>query len=684
MSRSRVGWFLGVAVILGWVLVVYPAYYVVHKPLGPANLQALANVIADLLVWLLLFVVAAALGSRLTRRIGYESLLERLVFSTGLGLCIVSLVTFGLLLVGLAFGWSFWILLIAGVLVLWRELRFLFAALRQIRILRPEGAWPTFLSLFVFAILIVTLVMTLLPPTEWDSWVYHLVGPERYLSAHRFTYDFDNHYLFFPSFTEMLFTAAMALKSDVVARLVHYGFLLLTLGAIGAFTTRHWQRRTGLLAVALFLSIPTAVLIATWSYVDLALTFYSFAALYAILNWLYAPRRSESEPQSNCQEAPGWLILAGVFSGAALSIKYTAAVTPLMLGAVLVWSLARGRLSPRRFFLGGATVFGVAILVAVPWYVRNGIVAGNPIYPLVWGGREWNEIDSRWFQVIGQPMTFMELLIVPWSLTILGTQGTAVFDSTYSPLFLMLVPLLLFVERRARGLGDLLLAVAVGYAFWIVAGAAAYGTFVLRGRQLLPVFASLSLLGAYSLEGLNVWNRPAVSIQRILKVLVALTLVLTLFGQTQLAVSMNPLSYMLGHQSRQDYLDQHVSQRFHQVVAYLNQNLTEEDRVLFIWELRSYGLHVPHEADTLLDNFSQRLALYGSPEGVAQGLREEGFTHLLVNDYVYQWIPSDYPITPEEVSAWETFRKRFLSEDTLVHAEESFLKLYRLPWPDEP
>lgn len=445
MSRSKMTWIIVVVGILVWVLIVYPAYYVVHKPLSSVSLQALANVAADLFTFLLMFAVAAALGSRLTRRIDYQSLLERLVFSTGLGLCIISLLTFGLALLGFVYGWLFWTLLVVGALVLWKEFRFLLAALRQAQIPRPESTWSIFLSLFVFATLSVALLTTLLPPIEWDSWVYHLVGPERYISAHRLTYDFDNYYLFFPSFTEMLFTAGMALKSDVVARLVHFGFLLLTLGAISAFAFRHWRRRSGLLAVALFLSIPTAVLIATWSYVDLALTFYSFAALYALLNWLSQAQSSEAGPRHGRWNLLGWLILAGFSAGAALSIKYTGVVSLLVLGAVLLWNLVRHRLSCRRFLLSGVMVLGVALLVAVPWYAKNAIVAGNPIYPLVWGGAEWNDIATRWFLTPGQKMSLVELLIVPWSLTVLGTQGSSTFDSTYSPLFLMLLPLLLIV-----------------------------------------------------------------------------------------------------------------------------------------------------------------------------------------------------------------------------------------------
>jgi hypothetical protein len=522
----------------------------------------------------------------------------------------------------------------------------------------------------VAASLLLALTAALLPPTEWDSLVYHLVGPERYLQAHRLTFDFDNYYLFFPSFVEMLFTAGMALKGDVVPRLLHFGYLLLTLGALGSFAARFWERRLGLLAAALFLSIPTAVQIASWSYVDLALTFYCLAALYSLLAWLY--------PQQAQSRSSGWLILAGIFAGASLSIKYTGGVTLLILGAVLLWSLLRRRVTIRIALRGGLVVGGLALAVAAPWYVKNAIVAGNPIYPLVWGGQEWNHIDTRWLLGIGQKMSLLDLLLVPWTLTVLGTQGTVAYDATFSPLFLVLLPLLLLVPRRARGLGELLLAAAIGYLVWIVSSAAAYGTFVLQGRLLLPIFAPLSLLCAYSLDGMSTWDRPSFSLQRVLKIITGLTLVLGLFSQILLTISLNPWPYLVGYQSRDSYLENQIPQRLHQTFRYLNENLASDDKVLLVWELRSYGLNVPHKADDLLDNFAQSLAGYGSPEAVAEGLHQEGFTHILVNQYIYPWIISDYPLTQEEQASWESFRAQYLTRDALLHAEGEYLFLYRL------
>jgi hypothetical protein len=684
VNRSQARWLLVVGGVVIWLLIVYPAYYVVHKPLSAANLKALAHVAGDLLTWLAISAVATALGSWMTRRLSYHSLLERLTFSAGLGLAAFSFLTLGLGFVGLLYRWLFWVLLIVGGLLLWREFRDLGRALRQARLPRPRGAWQLLLSLFIAATLFLALTTALLPPTAWDSLVYHLVGPDRYLAAHRLTYDFDNYYLFFPSFVEMLFTAGMALKGDIVPQLIHFGYLLLTLGALGAFATRHWERRSGLLAIALFLSIPTAVQIATWSYVDLALTFYSFAALYALLNWLPPAKSTSSSPGDNKYASVGWLLLAGLFGGAALSIKYTGVLTLVILGAVLLWSLFRGRLPALRFLSSGLVVAGLALVIAAPWYVKNAIVAGNPLYPLVWGGREWNEIDTRWLLAIGQEMSLLNLLLVPWTLTIVGTQGTEAFDSTYSPLFLTLLPLLLIVRHRARRLGELLLAVAVGYLLWIASSAAAYGTFVLRGRQLLPIFAPLSLLCAYSLEGLNIWDRPAFSLQRVLKMVISLTLIVGLVGQMLMTVGLNPWPYLVGHQSRDDYLDRYISQNLHQIITYANQSLTPRDKIFFVWELRSYGLDVAHEADTLLNNFPQRLAQYGSPEGVLAGLRQEGFTHILVNQYVYPWIVTDYPITPQEQAAWEEFQRRFLTDDRVIHAEGDFLVLYCLSATAEP
>lgn len=683
MNHRQTRWLLIVAGTILWAILIYTSYYVIHKPLDPANLRALANLAGDLATWLALLAVAMALGSRLTRRLAYHSLLERLTFSTGLGLSLFSVVTLGLGLAGLLYRWLFWALLVVGGILLWPEFRELGRALRRVSWHRPKGAWQIFLSIFIASTLILALLLTLTPPTEWDSLTYHLVGPDRYAQAHRLTYEFDIYYLFFPSFTEMLFTAGVVLKGDIVPRLLHFSYLVLTVGALGAFAARHWERRQGLTAAALFLSIPTALQIATWSYVDLALTFYYFAAVYAVFNWLETQSHTHKQGPT-VQTSGGWLVLAGLFAGSSSSIKYTGAMSVLAVGAILLWALVRRRLRPKRFLLGAVTVTGMALAVASPWYVKNAIVTGNPIYPLIWGGHGWNEVSTRWLLVLGEEKSLLDLLLVPWTLVVMGRQGTAAYDATFSPVFLLLLPLLLLVRREGKGIGVLLVSAAVGYVTWLVGGAASYGTFILRGRIVLPIFAPLSLLCAYALSSMHIWDRRSFSLQRVLTMIVGLTLAFGLLSQTLLVAGFNPIRYLTGFQSRDQFQDQYISQRWHPAITYLNENLDYDNKVLFIWEPRSYGTRVPHQPDVLLDNFSQFVSRYGSAENVAEGMRREGFTHVLVNQFIYPWIIADYPLTLEERAIWEEFEARYLTEGTAIYTDGEYLMLYRLPPESEP
>jgi hypothetical protein len=372
-------------------------------------------------------------------------------------------------------------------------------------------------------------------------------------------------------------------------------------------------------------------------------------------------------------------VLAGLFSGAAAALKYTGASCLLALGAVLLWSLIRRRIEARRFLTGALVLGALTALVAGPWYLRNVLVTGNPIYPLIWGGQGWNEVSTRWLLVLGEKKTALDLLLVPWTLTVVGQQGSLAYDATISPLFLLLLPMLLLVRREARAIGELLLAAAVGYVAWLASGAASYGTFVLQGRMLFPIFPALSLLCAYALDGLRIWERRQFSIQRVVGMVVALTLGFGLLSQALLVAGLNPVPYLAGHQSRQGYQDQYITMDWNQARTYVNGNLDPGSKVLFFWEPRSYGYRTPHEPDPLFDNFSQRVARYGSAPDIVAGLHDEGVTHLLVNHFIYPWIVSDYPITPEEEAIWQAFETQYLTDEAVAYTDGEYLTLYRLP-----
>jgi hypothetical protein len=144
-------------------------------------------------------------------------------------------------------------------------------------------------------------------------------------------------------------------------------------------------------------------------------------------------------------------------------------------------------------------------------------------------------------------------------------------------------------------------------------------------------------------------------------------------------IGFEPWAYVVGHRSRDSYLDEYISLDLNPVRDHMNESLTQEDKVLMIWEPRGYGCRIPHDADVLFDNFSQLLARYDSAEGVAVGLEEEGYSHVLVNQFIYPWIVDDYPMTAHEKASWEEFQERYLTEESLRYAQEGFLELHELP-----
>jgi hypothetical protein len=83
-------------------------------------------------------------------------------------------------------------------------------------------------------------------------------------------------------------------------------------------------------------------------------------------------------------------VLVGLLAGAAWSAKYTALATivGLGLGAAVLSAGGLGRRAGR-----GATVVGVALLLALPWTLRTFALTGNPLYPAFYGllgGRHWS------------------------------------------------------------------------------------------------------------------------------------------------------------------------------------------------------------------------------------------------------------------------------------------------------
>lgn len=663
MLRSPGRWVLTAALSVLWIFAVYLAYYTVHKPFTPSIALALIDRGTDIAILVLLVLLATAMGKRVLGSGVEAQPLEAPLFGAGLGLGLLSLGTLALGTLGLLSRWAFWLSL---ALLLAMNLRGMGDILRSLDP-RRRTARPSRISLLAFAFLGVTLAVSLLhaltPPVEWDALVYHLAGPKTYINAGRVVWVPDNFHLSFPALTEMLFLCAMLVKGDILAHLIHLAYGVLTVAAIYVFARKHFAGHVPALAAVLFASIPTAVAIAAWAYVDLALAFYEFMAFVAFVNWLETRRNFT------------WLLVAGVLCGMAMSVKYTGVAALAVMPLLALASALKSRTGYRRYVTGLLVLIVVAVVVASPWYLKNLVHTGNPIYPYIFGGHDWNELRNEWLTSIGVRMSPLQLLLLPWDVTVLGTQGTEAYDATISPYFLALLPLLLFVRKDNRVLLPLAIFSMTTYVLWIAAGAATYSTFVLRTRILLPCFAPLSILAAYAVDGLRQLDRPQFSLHRFVLLALGVGLILNVVSLGLSVVGYDPWPFIVGAESREQFLARQLPDGHYDALEYVNTSLPSSAQVLFFWEPRSYYCRGHCLPDVVFDHFSQLALEHGDAAGIARALRGQNITHILVNE---RWLAAgthEGLFTEEHRQLLRELESQYLRP---VYLDEGFYTLYEI------
>jgi hypothetical protein len=649
---GRLVWALVASSSVAWIFVVYLAYYTVHKPLTVTVVLALADRAADLAAWAVLLFIATALGHRLLRRLSFASPLEELIFAAGCGLGFVSLLVLALGLAGGLNRWLFYVVSLLACLVLLSDLRAIVRLLRSLR--RPPSR--SLLDRLLVAYLLLTMCLALLacltPPVAWDSQVYHLTGPKLFIERGKIVGDIDIPYLGFPSLLEMLFLAGMLLKSDIVAKLVHFTYALLTIGLLYSFARRYLLSATPWLAPAIYVSAPSIVVVSTWAYVDLGLAFYTFAALYAFVAWT----KSRSGP---------WLVLVGILSGLALGVKYTSILTPVVLGLLLLWESRRWGIAAilRNLLLAWLP----AALVACPWYLKNWALTGNPFYPFFFPGRYWDGFRAWWYSRWGTGLLDepLRLLIAPWDVTIMGVEGKVGYEATIGPLLLACVPLLLFCllrrnskQHTSRIVVYALILCAAHYSLWLYG--VAQSALLQQTRLLYPIFPLLAMLASVAVERLALFDVKGFSPQRFLLMTLSITLCLNALSFVVSFGVDSPLPYFAGLETRQQYVQRHLGD-YYSAMSYVNEDLPPSANVLFLWEPRSYYCQRLCSPDAILDRFKHLRFLYGDAEAIDTYLRAEGITHVLFHEAGFEHILAAQfdPIVPEDVETLRTLQEEY-------------------------
>lgn len=664
-SSQFKSWLLSGLFIL-WVLAVLIGFYSVkeQKPFTPAQLVGLINSLLDLLAAGWIGLLGLGLGHRLLRWLNLAessktsgkatalSTGEILILGTGVGLGALGLLTLGLGLAGLFQRWLFIVLSIILTALLWPDW---LALRRRLRQWPPHEDRPgRLVVLYVIVVGVYILATALLPPIDWDGLFYHLTAPKIFIQMGRIAPGIDVPHFNFPFLAEMLFAYGMLLRGDVAAKLIHALYGLLLTGLVYLTARRCLSRESAWPAVLALLSMPMIPTLAGWAYNDLALAFYQVAALYALLRSEGAVLSSQNTQSQLSNPNLRWLILCGIWAGLAMGLKYTSFIAPLTIGLILVWwsikSWAASRKSQSPISnlpkaRTGQSAIAIlsfalpALLVALPWYLKNFFFIGNPFYPFAanwFDGLYWDQFRTDWYAQAGTGigLDVFELLRLPVVLT-LGIKDVNYFDGRTGPLFLAFLPLILLyglfryrAAARPPALNILLIFAFIQFCFWTLG--VIWSRSLWQSRLLLTCFAALSPVVGWLWLDLKHLDRPNLSIRRLVNGLISLVLGLTLLELSLNFVQINPLAYLSGHESRAEYLTRRLG-AYYSTMEQLNQTLPPTAEVLFLWEPRSYFCRVTCQPDSILDRLAHDQYLYGDAAAIVAVWKKAGITHVLLH-----------------------------------------------------
>jgi 4-amino-4-deoxy-L-arabinose transferase-like glycosyltransferase len=556
---------------------------------------------------------------------------------------------------------------------------------------------PTFLLAAALALLLLSvLVLAAVPPVDRDALTHHLAVPKLYLKYGNMVEIPWVEFSYYPMNLDLLYMIPLWLGTDIFPKYIHLLFGLLTAGLIHRYIRRRiGSRRYGLLGALLFLSLPVVVKLSITVYVDLGLIFFSTAALLSILEWAangYSARH---------------LILAGVFCGLALGTKYNGLI-PFFLLACLVpvlyvrgqgaalpagkrpggppdGSHPRGGRAALKAVAAGAIFSVVALAVFSPWMIRDFIWTGNPVYPLYssvfhpvekksdFGRPEAAEdsAETGMNHFVARKLVFNESLIetlcIPIRIFFQGEDDNPkYFDGRLNP-YLLLFPLfsLLGFRRLPQKLRNESMALA---GFAVLYLLIAFFQTDMRIRYVAPIIPPLVILAVIGVSDLSlyikgysssVFSRCGLSV---LALGVALFLVPNLQYVMEQFRIVEPLRYLSGHISRDDYIQKFRSE--YAAMRYINRHLPPDARVagVFIGNRHYYC-----DRDLIFDgSLESGIHSADSAEILATMLREKGFTHVIIRyDLFDKFVLSR--LTADRRNLFQTFikdhTKSLFSED---------------------
>jgi hypothetical protein len=606
------------------ILLVVRSYFP-ERDLESTGPAALWDTFFALALAALTFITVISLGHWLLKRLGFvpASLLTTGLISTALGFGLLGYLNFAIGMFGLFQPVWLALTLIGASLVggqswatVWWPL--LVSVPMRLRGFPPRsGAQRLTFGLILIGI-VITFSQALTPPISYDVLMYHLYTPAQYLRLGAIEMLASPVQTNYPMTIQLVFAIGLAFGSPVFAKVITFG-MSLGLAALTYDLGRRLVRGDfAIMASAALFTTPVFLFWAQTAFVDTTWAFFEFGAVLCAFQFRNKNQR-------------GWLILAALLSGLAIGIKYQAILGGFALG---LWILWHSRTQGWRQFISDAATFGIFSLgIAAPWFLRNLIWTGNPIFPYVFGGPGWSDFQLEHLAAVvsnsGVGFSFPDFLLIPVHLY-LNNQWFSTLTGLEFPSFIFLLLFLYPLINKAPEISQLAGLLFLRYLAWTAAQ---------HARYLIPLFPALSLISVYVLQDLvrrwrlRSWTSYAV---------ISAAMLFALSFPVLYSLQRPAFGVITGRQSKSEYLDLSLNQ--YSSIDFILSELAAEDRVYFLWDGRGFYCDERCVPDRAQQTWPMLYHEFGTPIGISQEIRSRGGTHLFYSKFDLEFFIEHDPV----------------------------------------
>ncbi len=528
-----------------------------------------------------------------------------------------------------------------------------FSLLLTARLTKSSRILTGFSSFFFLVVLVQCARLATLPITATDALVHHLAVPKWWWKA-GFIHEISWHeWSYYPMLLNLGYLGMLQMGFTSYAAFYHLGYFVILIGLV-ALCARSLSddHRVTLLSAVLLISLPVFLRLATVPLVDLGLAVFSLLAVFFLA-------RAISYRHVVSPRARVWNFLAaGAALGFAASTKLNGGLYAALFLAAIALSIGQKRIQLRH----GIILALAALLVYVPWLVRNACWTGNPLYPLFKSSLGGPQLLLPGAPVGLPPLlhrmtvygeSMVEVLLLPVRIFLGGHDNDPrQFDGSLTPL-LLLGLMTVAIQREwfgkvfVGGLSIVYICVAV-----VVSSA--------RVRYLAPVVPSLCVFAGcgWNAFGLRFGARLR---QGSLAVAVLVSLVTAGNYLFFTLPTESGRAFFAGKLSRASYLAFEIPE--YELIAYVNEKLPKNSRLYllntsnpffyFDREVISRGYYSANELVSWLRAGK-------TPQEIQAAFHELQVTHLFVHSRRLQDILVA-TLTADQLATWNEFSKTYLS-----------------------